>query len=120
MDSEAKFEILDGGSALPLTLTMTSIENAVTASNHVEGAWRDHNADNRTIGATSKKAQTHRARMCRLRDGFRAALSDIKIGATILCKKCSSAVIRRQKFRHKRMKRFSGDSDVSPVCNASM
>lgn len=103
-----------------LTLTMTSIENAVTANSHVDGEWRDHKADNKTIGATSKKAQTHNARMCRLRDGFRAALSDIKIGATILCRKWSSAVIRRQKFRHNRMNRFSGDNDVSPVCNANI
>lgn len=99
---------------------MTSIENAVTASNQVDGECRDQRADSKMIGATSKKAQTHSARMCRLRDGFRAALSDIKIGATILCKKCSNAVIKRQKLRHNRMKRFSGDSDVRPVCSANI
>lgn len=69
------------------TLTMTSIENAVTANSHVDGECRDQSADSKIIGATNKKAQTHSARMCRLRDGFRAALSDIRIGATILCKK---------------------------------
>lgn len=96
------------------------MENAVTANSHVDGECRDQSADSKTIGATKRKAQTHKARMCRLRDGFRAALSDIKIGATILCKKCSRAVINKQKLRHNRMKRFSGESDVSPVCNASI
>lgn len=96
------------------------MENAVTANSHVDGECRDHKADNRRIGATKRKAQTHKARMCRLRDGFRAALNDIKIGATILCKKCSRAVINRQKLRHNRIKRFSGESDVSPVCRANI
>lgn len=103
-----------------LTLTITSIENAVTASNHVDGECRDHRAVNKIIGATKRKAQTHKARMCRFRDGFRAALNDIRIGATILCKKCRSAVINRQKLRHNRMNRFSGDSDVNPVCSANI
>lgn len=99
---------------------MTSIENAVTAKSQVDGECRDHSAESKIIGATNRKAQTHNARICRLRDGFRAALSDIKIGATILCKKCSNAVINRQKFRHNRMNRFSGDSEVSPVCRANI
>lgn len=99
---------------------MTSIENAVTANSHVDGECRDHRAVSKTIGATRRKAQTHKARMCRFRDGFRAALNDISIGATILCKKCNKAVINRQKLRHNRIKRFSGDNDVKPVCSANI
>lgn len=102
------------------TLTITSIENAVTANSQVDGECRDHNADNNRIGATNKNIQTHNARICLLRDGLRAALNDIKIGATILCKKCSKAVINKQKLRHKRIKRFSGESDVRPVCKANI
>lgn len=96
------------------------MEKAVTASNHVDGECRDHKADRRRIGATKRKAHTHNARICRFRDGFRAALNDIKIGATILCKKCSNAVINRQKFRHNRIKRLSGDNDVRPVWSANI
>lgn len=103
-----------------LTLTMTSIENAVTASSHVDGECRDQRAVSNKIGAINRNTQTHNARMCLFRDGFRAALNDIKIGATILCKKCNRAVINRQKLRHNRMKRLSGESDVSPVCSANI
>lgn len=110
---------LGGGECLH-TLTITSMEKAVTASSHVDGECLDQSTDRSRIGAMRRKAQTQSARTWRFREGFRAALSDIRIGATMLCRKCSSAVISRQKFRQSRMKRLSGDSDVRPVCSARM
>jgi hypothetical protein len=50
--------------SIKLTLTITSTEKAVTASNHVEGVCRDHKTVSSVIGAITKKIQTSRARMC--------------------------------------------------------
>lgn len=97
------------------TLTITSTENAVTASSHVEDECRCQRYVSNDMGAINRKAQTDRARKCRLPDGFRAALSDISIGDTILCKKCNNAVESNHKFRQRRTKRFSEDNDVRPV-----
>lgn len=96
------------------------MEKAVTANSHVDGECFDHSIHNKTTGASNRNRHTHSARICRLRDGLRAALNDIRIGATILCKKWSSAVMSKQKLRHNRIKRLSGVSDVRPVCSAKM
>lgn len=102
------------------TFTTTSTENAVTANNQVEGECLLHNAFNKHRGAMTRKAHTVKARKCLLRDGLRAALNDINMGETILCKKCSKAVIKRHRLRHKRTKRLSGDNEVKPVCKANI
>ena len=62
------------------------------------------------------------ARMCfRMSDeDFWPAVKDIKTGLTLLWMKWKSAVKSKQRFLQIRENRFSGSSEVRPVCSASM
>lgn len=116
----------------------------MTANNQVEGECLAHNIDNNITGAINRNAHTISARACLFLkkkkkqntfrykqnvynsdnishlEGFLAALSDIRIGATVLCKKCKIAVTNKHKFRHSRMNLLSGEREVSPVCKANI